>query len=245
MADLQIKNLMFQRGEFCLLLEQLKIAPGEKVAIMGENGSGKSTLLQLLTGLLDPQNGKINYEDRPLGDIPFSERAHLFSLLPQFSNISFPFSVYDVVLFGRFPHSTGRDYSEEDHRLTEEKLGWLDLGDLRTRTFGQLSGGEKRRVMLARVLNQQAPIIYLDEPNASLDIRHTLDIFGLLAKRDETVIAPVHDVNLACRFFDRFLFLKRGTLLADVKRDEITSELLAETYDVQVATGTSAFTFQQ
>lgn len=245
MADLQINKLMFQRGDFCLLLESLKINQGEKVAIMGENGSGKSTLVHLLAGLLEPQSGIISYAGKPLGDIPFSERAQIFSLLPQFSAVSFPFSVYDVVLFGRFPHSTGRDYSEEDHRLTEEKLGWLDLGELRTRNFGQLSGGEKRRVMLARVLNQQAPIVYLDEPNASLDIRHTLDIFSLLVKRDETVIAPVHDVNLACRFFDRFLFLKRGTLLADVKRDEITSELLEETYDVQVATGTSAFTFQQ
>jgi len=245
MTDLQIHNLMFQRGDFYLTLKELKILPGEKVAIMGENGSGKSTLLHLLTGLLNPQSGRITYADRQLGDIPFSERAHLFSLLPQFSTVNFPFSVYDVVLFGRFPHSTGRDYSHEDHRLTEEKISWLDLDQLRNRNFGQLSGGEKRRVMLARVLNQQAPIIYLDEPNASLDIRHTLDIFSRLIEREETVIAPVHDVNLACRFFDRFLFLKRGALLADVKRDEITSELLEETYDVQVATGTSAFTFQQ
>lgn len=245
MAELQIQNLMFQRGDFCLLLDQLQISPGEKVAIMGENGSGKSTLLHLLAGLLNPQGGKINYGHRPLHQIPFSERAHIFSLLPQFTDMTFPFSVYEVVLFGRFPHSTGKDYSKEDHLLTEEKIAWLDLGKLCGRKFGQLSGGEKRRVMLARVLNQQAPIIYLDEPNASLDIRHTLDIFELLTARDETVIAPVHDVNLACRFFDRFLFLKRGNLLADVLKDEITPELLEETYDVQVATGTSAFTFQQ
>lgn len=245
MSEMRIEKLMFQRGEFCLLLDKLRIEPGEKVAIMGENGSGKSTLLHLLTGLLEPQSGRIIYGTRTLQDIPFSERAHLFSLLPQFSSVTFPFSVYDVVLFGRFPHSSGNDYSAEDHRLTEEKLDWLDLSALRNRKFGELSGGEKRRVMLARVLNQQAPIIYLDEPNASLDIRHTLDIFDLLAEREETVIAPVHDINLACRFFDRFLFLKRGELLADVKEDAITPDLLAETYDVQVATGTSRFTFQR
>lgn len=245
MAELTIQNLAFQRGDFCLLLEQLKIASGEKVAILGENGSGKSTLLHLLTGLLTPQSGTISYGDRPLDQIPFSERAHLFSLLPQLSEVSFPFSVYEVVLFGRFPHSAGRDYSSEDHHLSEEKLHWLDLIGLRDRKFGQLSGGEKRRVMLARVLNQQAPIVYLDEPSASLDIRHTLDIFERLTGRKETVIAPVHDVNLACHYFDRFLFLKRGVLLADVQRDDISPELLTETFDVQVATGTSAFTFQQ
>jgi iron complex transport system ATP-binding protein len=244
MAELRIENLSFLRGEFRLNLAALRIAAGEKVAVLGENGSGKSTLLQLLAGLIEAQSGTINYDRRRLGEIPFAERAQLFSLLPQQSEVSFPFSVYEVVLFGRFPHCTGNDYSAEDRRLTEEKLGWLDLTALRGRKFGQLSGGEKRRVMLARVFNQQAPIIYLDEPNASLDIRHSLDIFELLRHRHETVIAPVHDINLACRFFDRFLFLKRGELLADVRRDQITPQLLAETYDVQVAAGTAAFTFQ-
>jgi iron complex transport system ATP-binding protein len=93
------------------------------------------------------------------------------------------------------------------------------------------------------VLCQQAPIIYLDEPNASLDIRHTLEIFELLSGRGETVISPVHDINLAERFFERFLLLKQGKLLADVGRDHLTPDLLSETYDVQVTRGAAAFTF--
>ncbi len=243
MAELRVDALHFSRGDFQLNLGELTIAQGEKVAILGENGSGKSTLLQLLCGVLQG-NGKILYDSRALNMIPVPERAHIFSLLPQFSEVIFPFSVEEVVLFGRFPHSLGNSFSAEDIRLSEQQLEKLDLLRLRNRRFNQLSGGEKRRVMLARVLNQQAPIIYLDEPNASLDIRHTLEIFELLTGRDETVISPVHDINLAERFFERFLLLKEGQLLADVNRDQLTPELLTETYDVQVTRGAAAFTFQ-
>ncbi|HEY5674410.1 MAG TPA: ABC transporter ATP-binding protein [Malonomonas sp.] len=242
MAKLRVENLRFSRGEFLLQLDELCVQPGEKVAILGENGSGKSTLLQLLCGVLHGQ-GKVIYNDRLLQNIPFAERAHLFSLLPQFSEVIFPFSVEEVVLFGRFPHTQGNSFSAADKQLSEQQLAKLDLLQLRKRQFNQLSGGEKRRVMLARVLNQQAPIIYLDEPNASLDIRHTLEIFELLNQRPETVISPVHDINLAERFFDRFLLLKQGKLLADVSRDQLTPELLTETYDVEVTRGAAAFTF--
>jgi iron complex transport system ATP-binding protein len=243
MAELRVENLKFSRGDFILQLEELSIQSGEKVAILGENGSGKSTLLQLLCGVLHGK-GKIYYGERTLQKIPFAERAQIFSLLPQFSEVIFPFSVEEVVLFGRFPHAQDNSFSEEDQQISEQQLEKLDLLHLRQRQFNQLSGGEKRRVMLARVLCQQAPIIYLDEPNASLDIRHTLEIFELLSARDETVISPVHDINLAERFFERFLLLKNGQLLADVKRDQLTPDLLTETYDVAVTSGAAAFTFQ-
>lgn len=243
MAELRVKKLSFSRAEFHLQLDELQIQAGEKVAILGENGSGKSTLLQLLCGTLSGQ-GAISYDGRRLKQIPVAERAHIFSLLPQFSEVIFPFSVEEVVLFGRFPHSRGNSFSAQDKQLSEQQLEMLDLLNLRQRQFNQLSGGEKRRVMLARVLNQQAPIIYLDEPNAGLDIRHTLEIFERLASRAETVISPVHDVNLAEQFFQRFLLLKKGKLLADVSREQLTAELLTETYDVQVTRGTAAFTFQ-
>lgn len=242
MAKLRVEKLRFTRGEFNLQLDELAIQAGEKVAILGENGSGKSTLLHLLCGLLHGK-GKIYYGERQLPKIPVAERAHLFSLLPQSSEVIFPFSVEEVVQFGRFPHSQGNLLSADDKNLSEQQLERLDLLHLRKRQFNQLSGGEKRRVMLARVLNQQAPLIYLDEPNASLDIRHTLEIFELLGRRAETVIAPVHDINLAERFFNRFLLLKQGKLLADVNRDQLTPQLLMETFDVQVSAGTAAFTF--
>jgi iron complex transport system ATP-binding protein len=244
MAELQVNNLHFSRGDFALQVDGLQVIAGEKIAVMGENGCGKSTLLQLLCGLLTPDGGSVSYDDSNLATIAMPQRAQLFALLPQLSEVIFPFSVYEVVLFGRFPHCVGNSFSAADEEQSKRLLQRLDLLDLQQRPFNQLSGGEQRRVMLARVLNQQAQIIYLDEPNASLDIRHTLDIFTLLTGRSETLIAPVHDINLAYRFFDRFLFLKKGQLLADVGRDDVTPELLAETYDVQVTAGTAAFEFQ-
>ena len=244
MAELQVEKLHFSRKDFSLELESLQVGDGEKVAVMGENGCGKSTLLQLLCGLLTPQSGTINYNNMSLSTVAMPVRATLFSLLPQQSEVIFPFSVHEVVLFGRFPHCSGNKFTPEDEEHTQLLLQRLDLLELKERPFNQLSGGEQRRVMLARVLNQQAEIIYLDEPNASLDIRHTLDIFRLLTDRQETLIAPVHDINLAYRFFDRFLFLKQGKLLADVAKADVTPELLAETYDVQVTAGTAAFEFK-
>ncbi len=244
MAELQVNNLLFRRSNFTLRVDSLQVSAGEKVAVMGENGCGKSTLLQLLCGLLVPDHGTVSYGGNDLTTIAMPQRAKLFALLPQLSEVIFPFSVYEVVLFGRFPHCSGNNFTAADEEQSKLLLERLDLLDLQQRPFNQLSGGEQRRVMLARVLNQQAQIIYLDEPNASLDIRHTLDIFSLLTGRNETLIAPVHDINLAYRFFDRFLFLKQGQLLADVGRADVTPELLAETYDVQVTAGTAAFEFQ-
>ncbi|OQY20471.1 MAG: hypothetical protein B6I36_00865 [Desulfobacteraceae bacterium 4572_35.1] len=245
MADLQVENLHFNRGDFSLHIESLWVKSGEKIAVMGENGCGKSTLLQLLCGLLTPDAGTISYSGTDLTMVPMPKRAELFSLLPQVAEVIFPFSVYEVVLFGRFPHCTANCFSAEDEEQSLYLLERLDLLELKDRHFNQLSGGEQRRTMLARVLNQQTQIIYMDEPNASLDIRHTMDIFRLLTLRSETLISSVHDINLAHRFFDRFLFLKQGVLLADVIRNDVTPELLAETYNVQVTIGTAAFEFQR
>lgn len=242
MAELLIRNLHFSRGEFKLQLPELRVTTGEKLAILGENGSGKSTLLQLLTGLLKGK-GEICYNELTLDKIEIFERARIFALLPQQAQVIFPFSVFEVVLFGRFARTNGRSPTEEDREQTRELLEQLGLTLLAKRSYNQLSGGEQRRVMLARALNQQASIIFLDEPNASLDVRHSLDIFTYLQQTEQTVISPVHDINLAANYFERFWLLKNGHLLADVDRNGLTNELLSETYDVQVSTTAGGFIF--
>jgi len=244
MAELQIDGLDFRRGEFHLQLPVLKVVTGEKLAILGENGSGKSTLLQLLTGLLENKE-KIYYDSKLLTQIPIVERARIFALLPQQAQVIFPFSVFEVVLFGRFAQTDGRRPTDNDRAQTSELLEQLDLTHLAERSFNQLSGGEQRRVMLARALNQQAQILFLDEPSASLDVRHSLDIFAFLKQTTQTVISPVHDINLAAGFFERFWLLKNGRLLADVSRDELTNEHLSETFDVKVSTAAGNFTFSR
>ncbi len=244
MAELRIAELNYTRGEFNLQLPALQVSQGEKLAILGENGSGKSTLLQLLTGLLEA-NSDICYDRRSLAQIPIRERARIFALLPQQAQVIFPFSVFEVVLFGRFAQTDGRSPTEEDRNQTRQLLQKLDLTEQAERSFNQLSGGEQRRVMLARALNQQAQILFLDEPNASLDVRHSLDIFAFLRQTTQTLISPVHDINLAAGFFERFWLLKKGRLLADVSRAQLTNEHLAETYDVKVSTAAGSFIFSR
>ncbi|USD39403.1 ABC transporter ATP-binding protein [Ferrimonas sp. SCSIO 43195] len=243
MAEIRVDQLVYQRDAFSLKVDQLLIAPGEKVALMGENGCGKSTLLGLLTGLLTPASGDIQYGNQSLAQLGFPQRSRLFSLLSQFSDIAFPFTVAEVALMGRFAHLKGGQYSDEDRRQTRELLALLDVLRYQDRSYGELSGGEQRRVMMARVLNQATPIVYLDEPNSSLDVRHTLQIFGHLAQLEATVVTSVHDINLAHAHFDRFLFFKAGRLLHDVQRHQVTPQLLSEVYDVSVSVGTDSFRF--
>ncbi|MEI8631063.1 ABC transporter ATP-binding protein [Vibrio sp. PP-XX7] len=220
---------------------------------MGENGCGKSTLIQLLTGLLEPTQAragrsKVRYVIRVLsgstaGNHPHHQRARLFAVLPQFSDISFPFSVFDVVMMGRFVHLTGAGFRQEDREKTMTLLKQLEIEPYKDRRFSSLSGGEQRRVMIARVLNQEAPIVFLDEPNASLDIRHTLAVFSHLHRMPQTVITSVHDINLAHRYFERFLFFKHGKLIYDVPKADVSPQLLSEVYDVSVCTDTHRFSF--
>lgn len=243
MADIKIDNLEYRRGDFFLSIPSLNIDAGEKIALMGENGCGKSTLINLLAGLIDMPEQSIFYQQQPLEVLTHAARAKLFSVLPQFSDISFPFSVQEVALLGRYVHINGNEFQEDDKEKTLDLLKLLDIEQYKDRRYSDLSGGEKRRVMLARVLNQEAPIIYLDEPNASLDIRHTLEIFDHLHQLEQTVITSVHDINLAYHYFERFLFFKKGELIYDVLRDQITPQLLSEVYDVKVSLDTASFSF--
>ena len=240
MADITIQSLQFSRGDF---VPDLKIKYGEKIALMGENGCGKSTLIDLATGLIEVPKGAVFYNDQAIDTISHSARARLFSVLAQFSDISFPFSVMEVALLGRYVHLTTNEFQQEDRDKTLKLLKLLDIEQYKNKRYSDLSGGEKRRVMIARVLNQEAPIIFMDEPSSSLDIRHTLEIFEHMSQRPQTVITSVHDINLAYQYFDRFLFFKRGNLIYDVAKSDITPQLLSEVYDVSVSTDTHSFSF--
>lgn len=244
MVNIEVKQLSYQRRDFALNVPSLTIHSGEKVALMGENGCGKSTLIHLLAGLIEPAKQSVFYQNQALESIPHHRRARLFSVLPQFSDISFPFTVLEVAMLGRFVHINGSEFQQEDKNKTLKLLELLDIAHYQNRSFAELSGGEKRRVMIARVLNQEAPVIYLDEPNSSLDIRHTLDIFSYLNQQPQTVVTSVHDVNLAYRYFDRFLFFKNGALIYDVVKEQVTTQLLSEVYDVSVSTDTDSFCFR-
>lgn len=193
----------------------LSVAAGELVGIVGPNGSGKTTLVRLLVGLLRPDEGAVEIDGRPLRAWSRRELARAVGVVPQREEPVFPLTVREAVAFGRYPHlgPLGRP-GARDVAAVERALARCDALELADRWVGTLSGGEWQRVRIARALAQEPKVLILDEPTASLDIRHEMEVFELTAElvRAEGLsgIVITHHVNLAVRFVDRLLVLDRG-----------------------------------
>lgn len=225
----------FKRGSFHLSVDAFEIKRGEKVALLGENGSGKSTLMHLMVGVLG--NADIFYMDKALKNMSYPERAKMLAFLPQMPEVSFPFTVYEVAKFGRMEGEV------DIEATTETSLKMVDMYHLKDRPFNELSGGEKRRAMLARVINQGSPVQFFDEPVSMLDIRHSLAMLELTTTNEKTVITSIHDVNLAVEFFDRLIFMKDGKVLYDIRREDVTAQIISEVFDVKVGASGGHFNF--
>ncbi len=216
-GHLETANLRFSYGESPVLRGlDLDFQPGLLHGIVGPNGCGKSTLLGLLSGLLPPSHGRAVLDAIPVEAYPASRLARKLALVEQEPVAGFPFTVYETALMGRHPHIPRFSRPRAaDLEATEKALTAMDLGHLRHRSMADLSGGERQRTMVARGLAQDTPVLLLDEPTASMDIRHALSAMAqlrLLARDgDRTVIAVLHDLNLAARFCDRVVMLADGT----------------------------------
>jgi len=218
----------------------LRIQRGELVGVIGPNGCGKTTLLRLISGTLEPGAGAIRLFGQHLDDLPRRRRAGLVSVVPQEARVVFDFTVREIVLMGRAPHLglLGIE-GEEDRHIAEEALRATDMAQLGDARLAELSGGEKQRVLLARALAQEAPLMLLDEPTAFLDIRHRLDLYRLVdrlrAERSLTVVLVSHDIHLAARFCPRLVMLHQGKVAADGPPAEvITQENLRRVYNADV-----------
>jgi iron complex transport system ATP-binding protein len=192
--------------------------------ILGPNGAGKSTLLRIATGLLAPTRGVVRYDDRDVAQIPAGALARTRAVLSQHVELAFPLAVEDVVLMGRYPHY-GRAPTARDRAIVAAALELVGMTAKRTQPYPTLSGGEQQKVQLARVLaqiwNEEAPrepkYLFLDEPTSSLDVHyeiHLLDIARDLLQRECTIIAILHDLNVALHYGDAFFVLSRGRLVA-------------------------------
>lgn len=225
------------RGLECELHE------GEILGILGPNGSGKTTLLHLLAGLSTPQQGEIRLNGRALDTYNRREMAQQISLVEQSHEIRLPFSVWDVVLMGRQAYQPffGFD-SQEDRLIAEQALRATNSFSLRHRAVTELSGGEQRRILIARALAQNTPLMIYDEPTSQLDIRYQLEICELLQElREEqsrSIIVTLHDINLASLYCDRLLLLQDGRVAyRGTPQEVMTSENLARIYGVRVSVG--------
>jgi iron complex transport system ATP-binding protein len=212
--------------------------------ILGPNGAGKSTLLKIATGLVRPTAGTVRYGDRPLDEIDASTLARTRAVLSQHVALAFPLPVEEVVLMGRYPHY-GRAPSRYDLDVVRRALALVGMDDRAAQAYDTLSGGEQQKVQLARVLAQiwnddesRAPkYLFLDEPTSNLDIHyqiHLLDVARGLLDHDCTVVAILHDLNVALEYGDAFVLLSRGRVArAAASADDISRELIEEVFQVR------------
>jgi iron complex transport system ATP-binding protein len=217
----------------------MSVARGEMVGILGPNGSGKTTLLKVLSGIRDGR-GEIKLNGKDISSYGRRALSKLFAVVPQENTVSFPYTVAEIVLMGRASyHSAFALEGKEDLEIARASMELTDSLLLSDRYLHELSGGEKQRVMIARALAQQPEILLLDEPSAFLDLKHQVQIFELLrrlnAERRLTIVAALHDLNLAALFFPRLIILDEGKVHCDGSPAEVLTErTIEEVYDIQV-----------
>ncbi len=232
MALLQARDISVSRHSITLVDKiSVSVAAGEVVAIIGPNGAGKTSLIRALTGDLTPDHGEVLLNGRHIDAIPLEEKARQLALLPQHTELNFSFPIADVVNLGRIPHASGK---VEDAHIVDEALAAVDMLDKKQRLYTWLSGGEKQRVQLARVMAQlwraedsPARLMVFDEPTASLDVAHTRQLMQMtrkLASEGLGLIMVLHDFNLAARYADRILLLKNGSLAVEGPPDRVLTE---------------------
>ncbi|MEV0524895.1 heme ABC transporter ATP-binding protein [Streptomyces sp. NPDC050439] len=211
----------------------LSARAGELLALVGPNGAGKSTLLAALAADLPADEGCARVCGRPTEEWPARELALRRAVLPQAAALSFPFVVEDVVRMGRAPWA-GTAREDEDDLAVREAMRATEVGEFAARPFSALSGGERARVALARVLAQRTPLLLLDEPTAALDLRHQELVLRLCRERaadGDAVVVVLHDLGLAAAYADRVAVLRGGGLAAEGAPGEVfTGELLSEVY---------------
>ena len=215
----------------------LTVSAGEVVAVVGPNGAGKSTLVSVLAGDLAPVSGTVTVDGRPVGRWRPKELALRRSVLPQHTAVAFPFTVAQVVAMGRAPWARTASAAEDEDAIAEA-MAVTEVTGFAGRTFGTLSGGERARVALARVLAQRTPVLLLDEPTAALDLRHQDLVLSVAAARAAAgcgVLAVLHDLNLAAAYADRVAVVADGRLRACGPPGEVlTGDLLTEVYHREV-----------
>jgi len=221
----------------------MDLRAGEMLAIVGPNGAGKSTLLKVIGGTLARVRGNVELFGRPLDSYDRRSLATLIATVAQENSIAFQFSVLEVVLMGRAPHLGAFHFeTRRDLEIAHSALAHFDLLALARRPIHELSGGERKRVFLARALVQEAKIALLDEPTAFLDMKHVADIFSrfraLCVERGMATIATLHDLNAAALYADRVLLMKDGTAIAcGTPEAVLTAHNLRTVYDTEVYVG--------
>lgn len=233
---IQVENLSFSYGSHSILRNvSFFLEQGECVAVLGNNGAGKSTLVSCISRLRRPSSGSVLIDGVPVSQMTRNELAQQVSYVAQKNELAHT-TVFDAVLLGRKPHMKWGP-SDVDYDVAEHALRAVGMEDCRLRYVNQLSGGEQQKIMLARAIAQEPKLMLLDEPTSNLDPRNQYESMELIrhCAHDHhiAVLVVIHDLNLALRFCDRFLFLKDGAVFASGGQEAVTSENIQAVYGME------------
>ena len=218
----------------------LEAREGSLVGIVGPNGAGKTTLLRLISGVLRPATGRISVNGTDLATLSASQRARLVSVVPQNPQLPLGFKVLDLVLMGRNAHLKLLQWEgPRDMEIARNAMELTDTWHLADRRIGSLSGGERQRTLVAMALAQEAPVMLLDEPTASLDLGHQTGIMDLVRavqrRRGGAVVVSIHDLTLAAGYCDRLVMLAEGRSYVEGAPDGVlTMENISAVYGARV-----------
>ncbi|MBO0778499.1 MAG: ABC transporter ATP-binding protein [Ktedonobacteraceae bacterium] len=221
----------------------LRVRSGEMIGLLGPNGSGKSTLLRLLSGALQPQQGRILLTERTLRQWGRRGVARRIAVVPQELHVPYAFTVEHLVSLGRMPflHTFFGSLDGQDEAIMHDAMEATGITDLASRVFHELSGGERQRVMIAMALAQQPLLLLLDEPTSHLDIKYQIETLELVQQlnreRGVTIVAAMHDLNLAARYFPRLLLFQRGIVADGGPTEVLEPALLSRVYGIDVRVG--------
>ncbi len=219
-------SIDFHKGEFC--------------ALLGPNGAGKSTLLKSIIDFQLQKTGEVYISGKEFHDWSRQELAKQIAIIPQDFQLQFDYTVEDLVLMGRFPYlGRWQNYTTLDREKVGQILQQLDLTSLKNKLYSQLSGGERRRVSIARALAQETQVLLMDEAFANLDINHQLEIMQLLfeinREHNKLIILVSHNINLTSEYCERIVMLKNGVVIADgAPEDIVNTENLKELYNTEL-----------
>jgi len=238
---IEVNSISFRYHEDWVLQDvSFRVEKGEFLGVIGPNGSGKTTLLKILYRLLSPQKGEILFELVPMRKMDRNDIAKRIAVVAQETQLLFPFSVLETVLMGRSPYLGHLMFeSEKDLEIAKKAMEWTKVFPFSERPMDELSGGERKRVFIARALAQEPEVILLDEPTANLDIHHQIDFLDLILtlnrERGLTIVMTSHDMNIASEFCDRLILLQDGRIYKMGTPDEvITKENIESVYGCEV-----------
>ncbi|WP_207765708.1 ABC transporter ATP-binding protein [Pleomorphomonas carboxyditropha] len=240
MPILSVSNLAWgPKGRLILSDIGFDLERGRRLVIVGRNGAGKSSLLRCLYRVNRPTAGRVLLDGEDIWTLSGRSFARKVATVLQETPADFGLTVREIVELGRLPHRASPFSPEVAGRDTvEAAMACLDVSRLSSRAFATLSGGEKQRVMLARALAQEPELLILDEPTNHLDIRHRLELVELIRGLPITIIATVHDLELAAAFGDDMLVLSDGRLAAHIRSDALTPELIRSAFAVEATVET-------